>query len=306
MTPQLTINEKFAIVSILSKIMKADGIIHPKEEEYLDGIYKAFGVTINDLEDIANMDDIHAKHCIEKMSIENKEYVRTLFVDMAKCDGYVHPKEMEIISSIFDAMDNYQKFIVPIYEKKLRQGKEKESVIVSQIGNGFFIEGLFVTAAHVIEESENGECYIKVGGDEKELCSDRAVIYRKVADDDEYRDLNIGDVAVFRFDGVKSPLKLNTTLPVKGDTLTSCYYYQSAWHHAIGLVGDDDWFMGNFFGWQTAANTIHPTEGGSSGSPLLKDNIVYGILHAGNEEDPSICVFTAASFVKKLLQAQSL
>lgn len=100
MTPQLTTNEKHAIIAILSDIMKADGIIHPKEEEYLDGIYKAFGVTINDLEDIANIDDIHAKRCIEGMSRENKEYVRTLFIDMAECDGYVHPKEMKIISSI--------------------------------------------------------------------------------------------------------------------------------------------------------------------------------------------------------------
>lgn len=100
MTPQLTINEKYAIIAILSDIMKADGIIHPKEEEYLNSIYKAFSVTINDLEDIADMDGIHAKQCIEGMSCENKEYVRSLFIEMAKRDGYIHPKEMRIIMSL--------------------------------------------------------------------------------------------------------------------------------------------------------------------------------------------------------------
>lgn len=102
MTSQLTINEKYAIIAILSEIMKADGVIHPKEEEYLDGIYKAFGITINDLEDISNMDVVHAKRIIQGMANDNKEYVRGLFVEMAKCDGYAHPKEMIIISNIFD------------------------------------------------------------------------------------------------------------------------------------------------------------------------------------------------------------
>ena len=36
---QLTIIEKFAIVTILSQIMNADGIIHPKEEKYMDKVY---------------------------------------------------------------------------------------------------------------------------------------------------------------------------------------------------------------------------------------------------------------------------
>lgn len=199
-------------------------------------------------------------------------------------------------------MDNYQEYVVPVYEKKRKQGKEKDAVTPSPIGNGFFIDDFFITAAHVIEEAENEKGFIIVGGEEKELCLNHAVVYRKIADDDEYGDLNVGDIAVFGFDGVKSPLKLSAELPIKGDALTSCYNYQSAWHHSMGLIADGDLFKGNFFGWQTNTDTIHPTEGGSSGSPLLKDNTVYGILFAGLREDPSICVFTASAFVYKLLQ----
>jgi uncharacterized tellurite resistance protein B-like protein len=101
MIPQLTINEKFAIVAILSEIMKADGIIHPKEEEYMDGVFKLFNVTINDLEDIGNLDNIQAKCILDGMTNEKRSYVRSLFIEMAECDGYIHPKEMQLINRLF-------------------------------------------------------------------------------------------------------------------------------------------------------------------------------------------------------------
>ena len=53
--------EKYAIVKVLSHIMKADGIIHPKEEEYMNQTYSDFSITIHDLEDISNIDDIQTK-----------------------------------------------------------------------------------------------------------------------------------------------------------------------------------------------------------------------------------------------------
>lgn len=101
MTPKLTTNEKFAIIAVLSEIMKADGIIHPKEEEYINCIYRVFGVTINDLEDIGNLDGIQAKYILDGMIDEKRKYVRNLFLEMAKRDGYVHPKEMQLINSLF-------------------------------------------------------------------------------------------------------------------------------------------------------------------------------------------------------------
>ena len=58
---QFTAIEKYAIVTILSQIMNADGIVHPKEEEYMNHVYAKLGITISDMEDMANMDDIQAK-----------------------------------------------------------------------------------------------------------------------------------------------------------------------------------------------------------------------------------------------------
>ena len=100
---QFTSIEKFAIVTILSQIMKADGIIHPKEEEYMDKVYAEFGIMISDMEDITNMDAIQAKSVINAMQVEKKQYAQSLFVSMAKSDGFIHPLETEIINQLWMA-----------------------------------------------------------------------------------------------------------------------------------------------------------------------------------------------------------
>ncbi len=81
--------------------MKADGIIHPKEEKFMDKIYSDFSITINDIEDISNIDDIQTKLIISEMPDENKIIAKALFVGMAEADGIIHPKEAEIINQIF-------------------------------------------------------------------------------------------------------------------------------------------------------------------------------------------------------------
>ncbi len=81
--------------------MKADGIIHPKEEEYMDGVYGELGITINDLEAVANIDELQAKFIIDEMNAENKEYARMLFLGMAASDGIVDPRELVVIDRIF-------------------------------------------------------------------------------------------------------------------------------------------------------------------------------------------------------------
>jgi len=98
---QFTAIEKFAIVTILSQIMNADGVIHPKEEEYMDKVFAELGITISDMEDMANMDDIQAKSVINAMQDEKKQHAQSLFVFMAEADGYIHPKETEIINQIW-------------------------------------------------------------------------------------------------------------------------------------------------------------------------------------------------------------
>ena len=96
-----TIIEKYAIIKVLLHIMKADGIVHPKEEEYMDKTYSDFFITINDLEDISNIDDIQTKLILSGMSDENKSIAQALLIGMAEADGIIHPKEVEIINHFF-------------------------------------------------------------------------------------------------------------------------------------------------------------------------------------------------------------
>lgn len=103
---QFTIIEKFAIVTILSQIMKADGIIHPKEEEYMDKVFSELGITISDMEDMANMDAIQARHVINEMLDDKKQDAQSLFISMAKVDGYIHPKETEVIDQLWMNKDS--------------------------------------------------------------------------------------------------------------------------------------------------------------------------------------------------------
>lgn len=93
--------EKYAIINVLLHIMKADGIIHPKEEEYMDKTYRVLSITINDVEDISNIDDIQTKLIVSGMSDENKAIAQALFIGMAEADGIIHPKETEIIDQFF-------------------------------------------------------------------------------------------------------------------------------------------------------------------------------------------------------------
>lgn len=81
--------------------MKADGIIHPKEEEYMNQIYSRFSVKISDLDEISNFDDLLAKNVVNEMTVEKKMKAKNIFLGMAKADDYIHPKEIETINNIF-------------------------------------------------------------------------------------------------------------------------------------------------------------------------------------------------------------
>ncbi len=98
---QFTTIERFAIVTILSQIMNADGIIHPMEEEYMDKVYAELGIMISDMEDITNMDFVQAISVINAMLDEKKQYAQLLFVSMARSDGYIHHLESEIINNLW-------------------------------------------------------------------------------------------------------------------------------------------------------------------------------------------------------------
>ena len=92
--------EQRIIVAILIAIMEADGIIDPNETVFLDKIIKEFEMPQKELDQISEYDLNLVIQDYQNLEPWKKEEAVKLFIDMAKCDGYAHPKELEIINAL--------------------------------------------------------------------------------------------------------------------------------------------------------------------------------------------------------------
>lgn len=95
---EYTIKEKSAIINLLSLIMEADKIIHPKEVEFMNDMMEKLHVTIADIDKMDNKDIESNKDIYERMSPIKKVEAMQMFKRMAEVDGNVDPREMEIIN----------------------------------------------------------------------------------------------------------------------------------------------------------------------------------------------------------------
>lgn len=95
-----SIDEKRIIVAILVAIMEADGIIDPHETDFLDNIISSFDMTQDDLDSIDEFDFNEIIADFKRFDELKKSTAITIFLDMAKCDGYADPRELKIIESL--------------------------------------------------------------------------------------------------------------------------------------------------------------------------------------------------------------
>lgn len=97
---EFTPYEQRIIVAILIAIMEADGIIDPNETNFLNEIIGFFQMPQEELDQISEYDLNLVIQDYKKFERRKKEAAVKLFIDMAKCDGYAHPKELEIINAL--------------------------------------------------------------------------------------------------------------------------------------------------------------------------------------------------------------
>lgn len=97
---KLTKEEKRIVFHILVHIMKADLIEDPREIQFLDNVFQEFNLDIAEFDHMELMDIDYLKGEFSNFSKEKKEYSKKLFYDMAGCDGYVDPREVEIIEKL--------------------------------------------------------------------------------------------------------------------------------------------------------------------------------------------------------------
>lgn len=95
-----TLTEKYAIINILSAIMEADTVIHPKEVEYMNNIMESLHIVVSDLDHLEIKDFRLDRQIIREMSIDKRAEAMELFRKMSEVDGYVDPREIDVINSI--------------------------------------------------------------------------------------------------------------------------------------------------------------------------------------------------------------
>jgi uncharacterized tellurite resistance protein B-like protein len=92
-----TPEERRTILYVLSEVMLADGIVHPKEKEFFDKIYNSIGANITDLSTMEHIDSQYAKEIFEQMDDEKKKFLSKSLFDMAMADGYLDPREQRVL-----------------------------------------------------------------------------------------------------------------------------------------------------------------------------------------------------------------
>lgn len=180
------------------------------------------------------------------------------------------------------------KYIVPIFN------------LDNTEGIGFFVGNYFVTAGHVVL---TGSPFIFFKGKQYWLEKEKALLLKTLESESTFE--NGLDIAVFYIEAIDSPLEFSNIPVSVGTELTSrCSFrhyseeFGEAWsiERIPGRVSHE---MGNFFKCDLS-RTLHE---GSSGSPILLDDKVIGILCGNFPEDPeNRILYMKASAITHLLE----
>ena len=155
---------------------------------------------------------------------------------------------------------------------------EKYIVNLSHVvpcGNAVIVGHYLITSGHLF--FNNNVLYFNLDGIKYEIQKDNALICEDVKD-------GIGkhDIAIFKLENICSPLKIANTLPSVGDELLNIHY-----KHYVSAEGNhSDYTVSNgvvreliedFFICDMKPSIFD----GSSGSPILLGDVVYGIVCGG-------------------------
>lgn len=183
---------------------------------------------------------------------------------------------------------------------------------LAQQGCGFFVGNYFITAGHVIVDSEVSPSIVFEG---KHIVLDKNKALKVCYSEQISGNEGESDFAVFAVAGINSPLKLADYKPLAGQVLR-CITYDTVVQkdetpgipeifatkeeivtvNCSAIVREET--LGNFF----ACNTDYILKKGHSGSPVIdSENKVVGILRGGTYL-PECCIFQYASVIKELTE----
>lgn len=97
---EFKLEEKQIVIAILIAIMEADGVIDPHETDYLDSVISLLNMSEVELDSIDELDFNLIVSDFKRLDVHKKEIAKSMFIEMAKCDGYADPRELEIIDKL--------------------------------------------------------------------------------------------------------------------------------------------------------------------------------------------------------------
>lgn len=97
---EFNLEEKQIVIAILIAIMEADGVIDHHETDYLDNVISLLNISEVELDSIDELDFNVIISDFKRFSVTKKKLAKSMFLEMAKCDGYADPRELEIINQI--------------------------------------------------------------------------------------------------------------------------------------------------------------------------------------------------------------
>ncbi len=145
----------------------------------------------------------------------------------------------------------------------------------SIVGHGFLADGYFITAVHVLADNDN--CFVSINGEIKEFNKVTPLFVGR----GKVSDANFIDMAFFKFEKIEGGFHVSDYIPQKDEVLDSfclhnnCNTNDSKYELDIEPAYSLGEVEGNYFHCKCNRHE------GSSGSPLIKDNHVIGIMHGG-------------------------
>ena len=92
--------ERIVVLFFLYEIMKADTIIHPAEESYMNKMLKQFKITTKDIDRMELLDYSYCEAVLQGFSQEKMAFAKECFVGMSTSDGYVDYREQNLIDRL--------------------------------------------------------------------------------------------------------------------------------------------------------------------------------------------------------------